>query len=140
MERDQSGLNWVAGRFRPSEREGRPLPAHGVGVLRASQVREDLGNDRRIYDACPEPAEGACPEPAEGAAMIVKGPPHSEQVVMSISNTRFSNSAQVRVRSKITIHSQVSRRSSGKAREGRIAGLFNCRATQPGEMHRHIRM
>ncbi len=30
------------------------------------------------------------------AAIIVKGPPHSEQVVMSISNTRWSNSAQLR--------------------------------------------
>ena len=59
-------------------------------------MREDLGNDRRIYDACPEPAEGACPEPAEGAAMIVKGPPHFGQAVMSISNTRFSIWAQLR--------------------------------------------
>ncbi len=29
MERDGNELNWVSGRLRPSEREGRPLPAHG---------------------------------------------------------------------------------------------------------------
>ncbi len=61
-------------------------------------MREDLGNDRRIYDACPEPAEGACPEPAEGAAIRDKGPPQLEQTVMSISNTRLSNCAQDRRR------------------------------------------
>ena len=55
-----------------------------------AQMSEDLGNHRWIYDACPEPAEGA--------AMIVKGPPHLEQAVMSISNTRLSNCAQLRRR------------------------------------------
>ena len=61
-------------------------------------MSEDLGNHWGIYDACPEPAEGACPEPAEGAAIMVKGPSHSEQAVMSISNTRLSNCAQLRRR------------------------------------------
>ena len=35
-ELDGSGFDWVSGRFRPSEREGRPLPAHGVGLGWAS--------------------------------------------------------------------------------------------------------
>ncbi len=56
--------------------------------LGQAQMSEDLGYHRWIYDACPEPAEGA--------AIIVKGPPHCEQTVMSISNTRLSSWAQLR--------------------------------------------
>ena len=56
-----------------------------------AQMSEDLGNHRWIYDACPEAAEGA--------AIMVKGPPHLEQAVMLISDTRLSNRAQLRRRS-----------------------------------------
>jgi hypothetical protein len=38
----------------------------GWGSLRQAQMSEDLGDHRWIYDACPEPAEGA--------AIIDKGP------------------------------------------------------------------
>ena len=51
---------------------------------------EDPLNDRGVFDARPELAEGA--------AMMVNGPPHLEQVVMSISNTRLSKSAHLRRR------------------------------------------
>jgi hypothetical protein len=46
----------------------------------------------------------------------------------------------VRVRPKINLHFQVLRRPHGKAREGRIAGLFNRRATQPCGMDRRMKM
>jgi len=50
-------------------------------------MREDLGNHGGIYDACPEPVEGA--------AMSFKAPPHWGQCSMSIANTRLSNRAQL---------------------------------------------
>jgi len=46
----------------------------------------------------------------------------------------------LRVRPKINLHFQVLRRPHGKAREGRIAGLFNRRATQPCGMDRRMKM
>jgi hypothetical protein len=46
----------------------------------------------------------------------------------------------VRVRPKINLHFQVLRRLHGKAREGRIAGLFNRRATQPCGMDRRMKV
>src|SRR5262245_19166249 len=52
-----------------------------------AQVAEDLDDHRRIFDACPEPDEGA--------AMIFKAPPQFGQRLMSISKTRFSSRAQL---------------------------------------------
>ena len=46
----------------------------------------------------------------------------------------------LRARSKINLHFQVLRRPHGKARGGRIAGLFNRRATQPCGIDRRIKM
>jgi len=50
-------------------------------------MAEDLDDHRRIFDACPEPAEEA--------AMIFKAPPQLGQCSMSISKTRFSSLAQL---------------------------------------------
>jgi len=50
-------------------------------------MAEDLGDHRRIFDACPERVEGA--------AMIFKAPPQFAQRSMSISKTRLSSRAQV---------------------------------------------
>ncbi len=64
-------------------------PGRGSGRCPGGQaeVGEDLRNDGGMFDACPEPVEGA--------AMIFKGPPHWGQFSRSISNTRFSNRAQL---------------------------------------------
>jgi hypothetical protein len=48
-------------------------------------MAEDLDDYRRIFDACPEPAEGA--------AMIFKAPPQLGQCSTS-SKTRLSSRAQ----------------------------------------------
>jgi len=48
---------------------------------------EDSDNHRQIFDACPEPVEGA--------AMIFKLPPQFGQWSMSISKTRLSSLAQL---------------------------------------------
>jgi len=48
--------------------------------------------------------------------------------------------AVFRVYEKINLHFQVLRCLSGKAREGRITGLLNRRATQPDGMDRRIKM
>jgi hypothetical protein len=50
-------------------------------------VAEDLDDDRRIFDACPERVEGA--------AMIFKAPPQLGQCSMSMSKTRLSSRAQL---------------------------------------------
>jgi hypothetical protein len=42
---------------------------------------EDFLNHRGFFDACPEPAEAA--------AIMVKGPPHFGQALMSNSKTRL---------------------------------------------------
>ena len=52
-----------------------------------AQVAENLDDDRGIFNACPEPAEGA--------ARMVNGPPHCGQVVLSMAKTRLSNWAQL---------------------------------------------
>ena len=49
---------------------------------------EDLDDDRRIFDACPERVEGA--------AMIFKLPPQFGQCSMLMSKTRLSSRAQLR--------------------------------------------
>jgi hypothetical protein len=48
---------------------------------------EDLGDHRRIFNACPERVEGA--------AMIFKAPPQFGQCSMSMSKTRLSSRAQI---------------------------------------------
>ena len=50
-------------------------------------MAEDFDNHRRIFDACPEPVEGA--------AMIFKLPPQFGQCSMSMSKTRLSSLAQL---------------------------------------------
>ena len=50
-------------------------------------MAQNLDDDRGIFNACPEPAEGA--------ARMVNGPPHCGQVVMSMAKTRLSNWAQL---------------------------------------------
>ena len=50
-------------------------------------MAEDFDNHRRIFDACPEPIEGA--------AMIFKLPPQFGQCSMSMSKTRLSSVAQL---------------------------------------------
>ena len=44
-------------------------------------MAEDFDNHRRIFDACPEPVEGA--------AMIFKAPPQFGQCSMSISGNKL---------------------------------------------------
>ena len=90
--RDGAGWDLVGGRVcsgRLKEQVGLGRRA-GWSPGGQAQMGEDPLNDRGIFDACPELAEGA--------AITVNGPPHLEQVVMSISNTRLSNSAQLRRR------------------------------------------
>ena len=87
METDSMGSGVRSGRLK--ERVGL-CRRTGWGSLGQAQMSEDLGDHRWIYDACPEPAEGA--------AIIDKGPPHFGQAVMSISNTRLRSSAQLRRR------------------------------------------
>jgi len=50
-------------------------------------MAEDFDDHRRIFDACPEPAEGA--------AMIFKALPQFGQRSMSMSKTRLSSRAQL---------------------------------------------
>ncbi|MBA3493367.1 MAG: hypothetical protein H0T87_04385 [Gammaproteobacteria bacterium] len=52
-----------------------------------AEMGEDLGDHGGIFDACPEPVEGA--------AMIVKVPPHCGHCAMSIANTLLSSRAQL---------------------------------------------
>ena len=58
---------------------------------------EDSDNHWRIFDACPEPVEGA--------AMIFKLPPQFGQWAMSMSKTRLSSLAQLmRARDQLGIN------------------------------------
>jgi len=50
-------------------------------------MAEDPDDHRRIFDACPEPAEGA--------AMIFKAPPQFGQCSMSMSKTPFEQPGQL---------------------------------------------
>ena len=52
-----------------------------------AEVAQNLADHGGVFNACPEPAEGA--------ARMVNGPPHWGQVVMSMAKTRLSNWAQL---------------------------------------------
>jgi len=72
MARDQVGDRVCSGRRKERGDLGRRSGRSSSGQ---AQVGEELLNNRGIFDACPEPAKGA--------AMMVKGPPHFGQAVMS---------------------------------------------------------
>jgi hypothetical protein len=85
------GLNWMgagigggSGQFESIEGPGR---CSGRCPGGQAEMGEDLGDHGRIFDACPEPVEGA--------AMIVKVPPHCGHCSKLISNTRLSNLAKL---------------------------------------------
>jgi len=52
------------------------------GEGRYAQIVENLDDDRRIFNACPEPAEEAA---------NIKGPPHCGEVVWATEKTRVRN-------------------------------------------------